>query len=50
MTFDLNDWVSAAAADYQVRNKAQAELGALAAKVEQDLVKLDADAGAVGKG
>lgn len=39
MTFDLNDWVSAS--DYQIRGKTQADLDA-AAKVEQDLAKLDA--------
>jgi hypothetical protein len=49
MTFDLIKWVSAVP-DYQIRTKTQADVDALAAKVEQDLAKLDADAGAVGKG
>jgi hypothetical protein len=49
MTSDLNRWVSVAA-NYQIQRKTQADLDAAAAKVEQDLAKLDADANAVGKG
>jgi hypothetical protein len=49
LTSDLIGWVLAAA-DYQIQGKTQADLDAAAAKVEQDLGKLDADAAAVGKG